>query len=272
MEKGSLYLIPTPIGNLDDISKRAIETLKMVDIILCEDTRHSSKLLNHLGINKRLYSYYEHNEKMRAEEAIEWLKQGVNIGLITDAGMPAVSDPGYIIVDLVHKNELKVYAIPGANAALTALVLSGFDSWRFQFIGFLPRQNSKKREELLETINYNGLTIIYESPNRLMHTLKMMEEIFPDRRIFIAREITKLYEEHFRGRVVDAALHFGSKEIKGEIVIVLDSFEAETEEVDIAAEFQKLLDNGIKKSQAVKEVSAKYGINKNEVYKVSLEL
>lgn len=272
MEKGSLYLIPTPIGNLDDISKRAIETLEMVDIILCEDTRHSSRLLNHLGINKKLYSYYEHNEKTRAKEAVEWLKQGHDIGLITDAGMPSVSDPGYIIVDLVHKNELKVYAIPGANAALTALVLSGFDSSRFQFIGFLPRQNSKKREELLDTINYNGLTIIYESPNRLLQTLKMMEEIFPDRSIFIAREMTKLYEEHFRGSVVDAVLHFGAKEIKGEIVVVLEAYEAESEEVDIAFELQKLLDTGMKKSQAVKEVCTKYDINKNEVYKVSLEL
>lgn len=271
-DKGKLYLIPTPIGNLKDISQRAIETLEYVDIILCEDTRHSQKLLNHYEIKKKLVSYHEHNEKSRSENVIEWLNQGLNIGLITDAGMPGISDPGAVVVDLVHKSKLEVVAIPGANAALTSVVLSGFDSSIFQFIGFIPRQQSKKTDALMATAQYPGLSIIYESPNRLLDTLKTMAELFPDREIFIAREISKIHEEHFRGTVEEAIDHYSDRVIKGEIAVVLNRYETQEFQVDIESELKELLSQGMKKSAAVKEIAEKYGLNKNDVYKKSLEI
>lgn len=271
-DKGKLYLIPTPIGNLKDISQRAIETLQNVDLLLCEDTRHSQKLLNHFNIKVKLVSYHEHNEKKRSENVIEWLNQGLNIGLITDAGMPGISDPGSIVVDLVHKSNLEVVVIPGANAALTAVVLSGFDSSSFQFIGFLPRQISKKKDALMATAEYPGLTIIYESPNRLLDTLKTMQELFPDREIFIAREISKIHEEHFRGSIDQAIEHYSDRTVKGEIAMVLNSYEIHKSEIDVESEIKELLDKGIKKSEAVKQIAEKYGLNKNEIYKKSLEI
>lgn len=271
-DKGKLYLIPTPIGNLKDISQRAIETLEIVDLLLCEDTRHSQKLLNHFNIKKKLVSYHEHNEMSRSENVIEWLNRGLNIGLITDAGMPGISDPGTVVVDLVHKSNLEVIAIPGANAALTVVVLSGFDSSVFQFIGFLPRQLNKKKETLITTAQYPGLTIIYESPNRLLDTLKTMGELFSDREIFIAREISKIHEEHFRGSINQAIDHFFERVVKGEIAMVLNRYEISKPEIDIESELKELLDEGMKKSEAVKLIAEKHGISKNQIYKKSLEI
>lgn len=270
MDKGSLYLVATPIGNTADISQRAIEALRKVDLILCEDTRHSGRLLKYLDINNKLMSYHEHNERQRSEEVIGLLKNGENVALISDAGSPCISDPGTILVDEAHKHGISVVPIPGPSALIAALSASGFQASSFQFLGFLPRKEGKKREILEETIAYPGLTIIYESPKRLVDTLTLMVELMADRRLVIARELTKLNEEIFRGSVSQALERY-SQGVKGEIVIVLDTYELE-EEVDIEKELRKKIDQGYSHSKAVKVVAKEFDINKNDVYKVSIEI
>lgn len=269
MEEASLVLVATPIGNLSDISMRAIEELKNSDLILCEDTRHSQSLLNALEIKKKTISYHEHNEASRTEEIINWIREGKKLALITDAGMPCISDPGSVIVDRIHQEGLKVSAIPGANAVLTAVALSGMDSSRFEFIGFLPRDN-KKREIIESTINYPGLSVIYESPMRLLSTLELIKEICPGRRVFIARELTKLYEDLFRGTVEEAIERY-REGVKGEIVIVLDSF-VQKEEIDLEEKLIELIEGGMSASKASKILARDYKLNKNEIYQLSIKI
>ncbi|MDO5718148.1 MAG: 16S rRNA (cytidine(1402)-2'-O)-methyltransferase [Tissierellia bacterium] len=270
-DRGILYILPTPIGNLEDISFRILDVLRDVDIVLCEDTRHTVKILNHFQIEAKLISYHEHNEKKRADDVLKWINEGRDIALVSDAGMPCISDPGSILVDLAHLNGVEITVLPGPNAAVTAIAASGFDSSRFQFIGFLPRNKGKKKAELLETGEYKGLTIIYESPHRFLDTISDIMTLFPKREIFVARELTKIHEEYYRSEVEEVYDYFKDRNIRGEFVLVLNKYETH-ELIDIESELRNLISMGYSKSKAVKELASKHDISKNEIYEISLKI
>jgi 16S rRNA (cytidine1402-2'-O)-methyltransferase len=222
MSKPALFLVPTPIGNLGDITIRGLEILKSVDVILAEDTRTSGKLLNHFSISKPLQSFHIFNEHKTLEGLIKRLKDGETMALISDAGTPGISDPGFLLVRECLKSGLKIETLPGATALIPALVNSGFPTDRFVFEGFLPHK--KGRQTALKKLAEEERTIVlYESPHRLVKTLEQMAEFFGvDRMVSISRELTKMYEETFTGNLMDATNHFKSKEVKGEIVLVID--------------------------------------------------
>lgn len=272
MENGILYLIATPIGNLEDITLRAIETLKEVDIIAAEDTRHSLKLLNHLNISKPLISYHRHNEDVKTKDLINKLKEGKNIGLITDAGTPGISDPGEEVVQEAIENNIKVVPIPGPCAAITALIASGLSTKEFIFYGFLPL-NSKLRKEKFEDIeNQNKTIIIYEAPHRLISTLQEIENRFGDINIVVAKELTKVHEEFIRGKI-DYVL---SKiaEPKGEYILIFEMHskskkEKEIEKINLLSVeeqynyYEKL---GMQKKEIIKKIAQNNNVSKNEIY------
>ena len=216
---GKLYLVPTPIGNLEDITLRAIRVLKEADVLLAEDTRTSAPLLKHYGIEKRVYSHHQHNEHQSAGEVIRFLKEGKNVALVSDAGTPAISDPGFFLVREALKNDLEVECLPGATAFVPALVNSGFPTDRFCFEGFLPIK--KGRQTRYKILAEEERTIIfYESPHRLMKTLEEMSTFFgADRQISVSRELTKLFEETVRGTVEEVKTYFETHTVKGEFVI-----------------------------------------------------
>lgn len=217
---GILYLVSTPIGNLGDITFRAVETLKKVKVIAAEDTRHSKRLLHHYGIQTSLLSYYEHNKEIRIPNIIEIIKSGDSVSLITDAGTPAISDPAYKLVRIAIKNKIKVESVPGASAVLASLVPSGLPTDRFIFEGFLPQKKGRKKR--IESMQRELATIIlYESPKRLVRTLKQLAEILGDRPAVVAREITKIHEEYIRGTLIDLHAHFIEKSPKGECVVLI---------------------------------------------------
>lgn len=218
---GKLYLVPTPIGNLEDITFRGLRVLKEVDLILAEDTRTSAPLLKHFEINKKVFAHHQHNEHQASAEIVRFLKEGKNIALISDAGTPAISDPGFYLVREALKNELEVECLPGATAFVPALVNSGFPTDRFCFEGFLPLK--KGRQTRYKQLAEEERTIIlYESPHRLLKTLEEMATYFgPDRQVSVSRELTKMFEETVRGTVAEVKLHFESHPVKGEFVICI---------------------------------------------------
>ena len=217
-----LYIVPTPIGNLDDITLRAINTLKSSDLILSEDTRHAKKLLSHYKISTKVKSYHLNNEHKKVNEYVKLMLNGKTISLITDAGTPCISDPGFLLVREAIKNEIKITCLPGPTALIPAIVLSGLSSDAFVFEGFLPRKKGRKSK--LKQISQNVMTtIIYESPYRIIKTLSDLSDFLGgDREISVSREISKIYEETFRGSVNDALEHFSHKKIKGEFVICIN--------------------------------------------------
>ena len=217
-----LYIVPTPIGNLDDITLRAINTLKSSDLILSEDTRHAKKLLSHYKISTKVKSYHLNNEHKKVNEYVKLMINGKTISLITDAGTPCISDPGFLLVREAIKNEIKITCLPGPTALIPAIVLSGLSSDAFIFEGFLPRKKGRKSK--LKQISQNVMTtIIYESPYRIIKTLSDLSDFLGgDREISVSREISKIYEETFRGSVNDALEHFSDKKIKGEFVICIN--------------------------------------------------
>jgi len=263
-----IYFCPTPIGNLGDITLRTIEILKSVDMIFAEDKRVTVKLLNHYDIKAELRTYHKFNESEMSEKIIENIDDK-DIALVTDAGMPGISDPGAILVKKLIEEDIDFRVLPGPNAALTALVLSGLDTEHFLFYGFTSSKSSARKKEFESLKNLKFTLIFYEAPHRIKDFLKDVYEVFGDRKISISREITKVFEETIRSttsRVLE-------KDItdKGEFVICLEgNFEKETH--DIRKLLEEELKKGIKKSQAVKEVSKKYNIPKNDVYKESLDL
>ena len=263
-----IYFCATPIGNIEDISLRAIETLKSVDIIACEDTRVSLKLLNKYDIKKKLISYHKFNEAQVSEEIIKLAREN-DIAIISDAGMPVISDPGEVLIKKLIEEEIEFTVVPGANAGLSALLLSGLDSEHFLFYGFLEQKASARKKELESLKDFPFTLIFYESPHRVKSMLEDLLDIFGDRQISVSREITKLFEETKRGKVREI-LASEIKE-KGEFVIVVDKAE-EKEEVDIQEILRDRINSGMKKSQAVKEVAKEYNISKNELYKMSLEV
>lgn len=217
---GKLYIVSTPIGNLDDITFRAIEVLKNVDLIACEDTRRTMILLEKFGIKKKLLSYYSYNEKQRAEELISNLKSGKNIALVSDSGTPGISDPGYIIIRKAIEENITVIPIPGPTAFVTALVASGLPMDEFVFVGFLPHKKGRKTK-LQKLAQEERTLILYESPHRILKTLNEMLEIFGDREIAVAKELTKIHEEFFRGKISEVLKKLTPDKIKGEFVIVI---------------------------------------------------
>jgi len=225
-----IYVCPTPLGNLEDMTFRVINILKKVDFIAAEDTRHSIKLLNHFEINTSMISYHEHNEKSRSEEIVSRVENGENCALISDAGMPGISDPGQILVKKALDREIEVEVLSGGSAFLLALVASGYNTDRFIFEGFLPRKSGEKKERLKELKQEKRTLIFYEAPHRILKTLKDIIEIFGDREVSVSREITKKYEEHIRGNIFQVLERLKDGTVKGEFVIVVKGFEGEVEE------------------------------------------
>lgn len=273
MERGILYICPTPIGNLEDITLRTIRILGEVDLIAAEDTRHTIKLLNHYDIKKPLTSYHEHNIKEKGIELIEKLNEGKSIALVSDAGMPGISDPGQELIRQAIDEGIDVIALPGATASITALVISGLPTDKFIFEGFLSSKKGERKKELDKIKEYRKTTIIYEAPHRLINLLEDMVEILEDRKISISRELTKKYEETFRGTAAEALEKFTATGIKGEFVIIVDGNheEKEIEEIDIGQLLEKYISEGFTKKEAVKKVSEETGIAKNLVYKISID-
>ena len=275
---GKIYLVATPIGNLSDISMRAIETLKNVDIIACEDTRNTIRLLNHFEIKGHLTSYHEYNKIDKAYELCEKVKEGKNIAFVSDAGMPAISDPGYELVDIAYKEGLEVTVVPGASAVVSALAISGISSRRFAFEGFLPADKNEKKEILTELSQESRTLILYEAPHRLLKTLKELFEYMGDRNIAIVREITKLHEEVLRGKLADIIADYESEKIviRGEYVLVIEGKsllekreerQKSFEEISIREHYEKYIAEGMDKKEAMKAVAKDRGIQKRDVYK-----
>jgi 16S rRNA (cytidine1402-2'-O)-methyltransferase len=277
LEKGKLYICGTPIGNLSDVSQRLLDVLQEVDIIACEDTRHSRKLLNYFSIEKKLLSYHEHNEQQRSREIIEKINSGKHIALLSDAGMPVISDPGQILVKEAVQESIEVIPIPGPSAFLAALVVSGLDISSFVFRSFIPRSGNDRREFLEEMALENKTTVFYESPYRLKNTLKDLKEFSKEmaaRKTVIVREITKVHEEKYYGTAAELYQRLNNQEIKGEIVVVIEGrteIKEESEgweELSILEHIELLMQSGITKKQAVKKVAKLRDLPKSEVYKV----
>ncbi len=272
---GTLYLCATPIGNLGDITLRTLECLKNADVIAAEDTRNSMKLMTHFDIHTPLTSYHEHNKHEKAEKLLERLIAGDNVALITDAGTPVISDPGEVLVKRCLEAGVEVTALPGASAAVTALILSGLGAGRFAFEGFLP-QNKPERKALLEELKDEYRTmILYEAPHRLKATLSELAECFGDRRIAVARELTKIHEEVVRCTVREAAGYFEATEPKGEFVLVLEGKDRDLEELEkkegylsmsIIEHMDRYLSAGMDRKEAMKRVARDRGVSKREVY------
>lgn len=281
MESGRLYLVPTPIGNLKDITIRALEILKECDIIAAEDTRQTLKLLNHFEIKKPLISYHKFNENSKGNEIIELLSEGKNIALVSDAGTPGISDPGSVIVEKCIEKNIKFDVLPGATAITTALVYSGLDTTKFLFRGFLPRENKEKRMITDELLNSQETLIFYEAPHRLLDTLSYLVDVFGNRKIAVCRELTKLYEEIFRGDLSSALQYFIKNKPRGEFVIVLEGKriedikeEKKQEWINLSIEdhILKYINDGRSKKEAIKLVAKDRELPKSEVYKFSTNI
>ena len=259
-----LYLVATPIGNLDDFSLRAIETLKSVDKIYAEDTRNSSVLLRHYNINTKLESYHEFNQDIKTNDILNELKNGLNIAIISDAGLPVISDPGYKIAKEAINNDIVVTTIPGASAGISALVSSGLVPKPFTFYGFLESQKTKRIEELKELKYLKHTLIFYEAPHRIFDTLKDMLDIFGDRDIVIARELTKKFEEYIRGKISDI---LELDNIKGEIVLLVSGYKEEKIDINPFEKIDELINLNMKPNEAIKEVSRLINKDRKELYK-----
>lgn len=275
---GKLYICPTPIGNLEDITYRTLRILNEVDLIAAEDTRHSIKLLNHFEISKPLTSYHEHNKDSKGGYLINKLLDGENIALISDAGMPGISDPGEDIIREAIDNNIEVEVLPGATAFVTALVGSGLNTKKFTFEGFLDRDKKNRREQLENIKEESRTMIFYESPHRLKDTLKDMSKVLGNRKISINRELTKKYQEVIREDIDKAIEIFSEKEIKGEFVLIVDGFKGEKTQksnYDNLTEREfviELINNGMDKKDAIKTVCKERKLKKDIVYKQVLDL
>lgn len=264
-EYGKLYLIPTPIGNLDDITLRAIKTLEMVDIVYAEDTRETLNLLKYLKINKKVESCHKYTEMKHKDRIVQILKLGKNIGYVTDRGTPLISDPGNVIVDESIKQNITVIALPGPNALLPAINMSGLSNERFLFYGFLNSKQSLAKKELIDLKDIKQTIIFYESPHRITDTLSQILDVFGNRNIAIVREISKLHEEVIRDNIENILKI--SDTLKGEMVIIVEgNTKEETLEVNYTEEIDKLLTQGYSKRDAIREIADKYNVSKNKLY------
>lgn len=275
---GKLYICPTPIGNLEDITYRTLRVLNEVDLIAAEDTRHSVKLLNHFEISKPLTSYFEHNKDSKGVYLINKLLEGENVALISDAGMPGISDPGEDLIKLAIEHNIEIDVLPGATAFVVALVGSGMNTHKFAFEGFLDRDKKLRRSRLEEVKEEERTMIFYESPHRLKDTLKDMLKIFGNREISVNRELTKKYQEVIRQDIETVINLFNEKDVKGEFVLIVDGFKGEK---TLANDYsylnereyvEVLLQGGMSKKEAIKVVCKERKLKKDVVYKQVLDL
>lgn len=271
---GTVYLVATPIGNLGDITHRALETLAEADIIACEDTRHTGKLLNHFGIKKKLVSYHEHNESARVDEFAEILKEGKSIAVVSDAGTPSVCDPALRIVQKAHEIGAKVVSIPGAVAFVNALIVSGLPTDSVFFGGFLPSKKNERRKRLAEISNVPATIVFYETPHRLAKSLTDCLEVLGNRDAAVVREITKLHEENARGNLEELATQFSNGEVKGEIVLVIDragnlDFKSEiSNQKTLPQRVAELENEGVDRKLALKKAAKEFGLSRSEAYRI----
>ena len=270
MEIGSLYIVATPIGNLEDITLRAIRILKEVDLIAAEDTRHTLKLLNHLEISKPLISYHRHNEDVKSDLLIEKLQDGKNIALVSDAGTPGICDPGEEIIKKCIELNINIVPIPGACAMINSLICSGIDTKEFSFLGFLPLNKKLRKKKLEEIEKSNKTMIIYEAPHKIETTLKDLKQVLNnERKITLAREITKIHEEFIRGNIDD--LIQKAEEIKGEIVLIIEGNkeiheENELNQLTLEEHYAFYEKQGFSKKEIIKKIAKDRKTNKNEIY------
>lgn len=270
---GTLYLVATPIGNLQDMTFRAVETLKAVDLIACEDTRHTQKLLNHFSIKNRLISYHEHNEAERAAELAEMLASGKNIAVVSDAGTPAVCDPSFRIVAKAHEIGARVVPIPGAVAFVNAVIASGLPTDSLFFGGFLPSKRSERIKRFEEIKEIPATLIFYETPHRIEKSLADALEILGDRKAALARELTKLHEEILTGNLSEIFSKVSGNSVKGELVLVLDRKSSESKRLDVQgagtlkSRLTELESEGIERKAALKKLAKEFGLSRSEVYR-----
>ena len=274
---GKLYICATPIGNLKDITLRVLETLKEVDLIAAEDTRHTLKLLNHFDIKKPLISYFEHNKQYKGTVIINELKSGKNVALVSDAGTPVISDPGEQLVKECIENGIGIESLPGPCAAVTAITLCGLDSKRFMFYGFLSHKKQDKIKELEEIKNIKYTLVFYEAPHKLVSTLECINEVFGNRDIAILRELTKIHNEALRMSVTDAISYYNEKEPKGEYVLCVSGAEDIVEEIDLFSSMSLeehidyYVERGFNKKEAIKKCAEDRNLPKREVYNLVMK-
>ncbi|MGM0213635.1 16S rRNA (cytidine(1402)-2'-O)-methyltransferase [Enterococcus sp. AZ109] len=275
-DSGILYLVPTPIGNLDDMTFRGVKTLQSADLIASEDTRNTQKLLNHFEIKVPQKSFHEHNYRERIPELIRLLQDGQTIAQVSDAGMPSISDPGQELVAACIAENIPVVSLPGATAGMTALIASGLSPQPFYFYGFLQRKKSQQKKELEQLKSQTATLIFYESPHRIKETLKNAEQVLGDRQVVICRELTKLYEEYIRGSVQEVIDYVSEHPLKGECCLLISGANEEVaEEIlegTLTEQVEQLMEEGFSSKEAIKEVAKRNQIKKQEVYKLFHEL
>jgi 16S rRNA (cytidine1402-2'-O)-methyltransferase len=272
---GKLLIVGTPLGNLSDMPPRAVEALRSADVIYCEDTRHTRKLLAHFGIDRPTDSYHEHNEDERAADLARRIDRGETIAIVSDAGMPVLSDPGYRIARLAREQGLAVEPVSGPFAAALALAASGIPPIPFTFLGFAPHREGDRREFFRTAAALGHTVVFYESPERIVASLEDVLDVFgTDAEIAVAREMTKLHEEFLRGSVAEVLGELGARErVYGEITVVLGSpatAQVAVSDADVRAEFERLRESGLRRNDAVKAVAEKFGLRKNDVYRLLL--
>ena len=269
---GTLYLVATPIGNLQDMTFRAIEVLKGVEVIACEDTRHTRKLLNTFEIENKLVSYHEHNETERAAELVEMLTAGKSVAVVSDAGTPGINDPGYRLVGVAREAGALVVPIPGAVAFVNAAIASGLPTDSIFFGGFLPSKSGERRRRLEQVRSIPATLVFYEAPHRLINSLGDCLETLGDRSASVARELTKLHEEIVTGKFSELITHFESEEPRGEIVLSIeresDSFSVNVPESSVSARYEELISSGVDRKAAIKKISKESGLPRDSVYRL----
>jgi 16S rRNA (cytidine1402-2'-O)-methyltransferase len=269
--RGRLYLVATPIGNLEDVTLRALRVLGEADLVACEDTRQTRKLFDRHGIDRPMVSYHEHNEHERAPELIEQIERGASVALVSDAGMPLVSDPGRHLVELCVERGIPVIPIPGPSALVAALAASGLDTSEFLFAGFLPARAGERARKLRELAAEPRTMVFYEAPHRLAATLRAALEILGDRRAVVARELTKIHEEFRRGRLSELAAHFESAEPRGEITLLVAPADAQAATaptgVSLAERVAELQKQGLDRKAALKQAARERGMAKRDAYR-----
>lgn len=266
---GKLYLVATPIGNLQDTSTRMLETLEKVDYIAAEDTRNTGRLLDYFDISTKLISFHDHNSRARIPEIIALLKEGYDLAQVSDAGLPCISDPGHDLVKAAIAENIIVVSVPGPSAGISALIASGLAPQPHIFFGFLPRKKGQQKDFFESKKAYPETQIFYESPHRVKSTLENMLEVYEDRQVVLVRELTKIYEEYQRGLISELLEAIGDEPLKGECLLIVDGAseeKAEKSEEELLAEIDFLIETGSQKSKAIKEVAKKYGLNKSDLY------
>lgn len=268
-ETGTLFLVPTPIGNRDDMSYRMIQTLKEVDLIAAEDTRNTGLLLKHFEIRTPQISFHEHNAMEKIPDLLAHLESGKNVAQVSDAGLPSISDPGHDLVKAAIEREIPVVAVPGPSAGITGLIASGLAPQPHIFYGFLPRKEGQQKAFFQEKRDYPETQIFYESPHRVRATLQNMLAVYGDRPVVLVRELTKIYEEYTRGTIEELVAYLEENPLKGECLLIVEGAsekEANLEEVDLIQEIDFLVQSGIKKNQAIKQVAKQFGLQKSDLY------